>query len=57
MSTASIRKFAGQFGPLMLVELILPGGTLIAAILYLLQRYRQSRLAARKEAVNCEACA
>lgn len=38
MDMARIARLLRQFGPLMLIELLLPGGTLIAGAIYFLRR-------------------
>lgn len=47
MSAARIQSIiagARALGPYLLVELVLPGGTLIAALLWLAQQWRDKRL-------------
>jgi hypothetical protein len=39
MDTSRIGSLIRQFGPLMLIELLLPGGTLIAGAIYFLRRH------------------
>ena len=49
MSAARIKSIiagARAVGPYLLVELILPGGTLIAALMWLAQQWREKRLTA-----------
>jgi hypothetical protein len=40
---AALRRACGQWGPYVLLELLLPGGTLMALLLYLHQRLRAAR--------------
>jgi hypothetical protein len=42
----SILAGAQALGPYLLVELILPGGTLIAGLMWLAQQWREKRLTA-----------
>jgi len=39
MSARKIGKVLRDMGPLMLIALIVPGGSLIAGLIYLLRRY------------------
>ena len=38
MATTKIGKVVRDLGPLMLIALLVPGGSLIAAVIYLLRR-------------------
>jgi hypothetical protein len=49
MSAARIKSIlagARALGPYLLVELVLPGGTLIAGLMWLAQHWREKRLTA-----------
>jgi hypothetical protein len=37
---AMLRRFAHKFGPYLMLEILLPGGTLLALVLFLCQRMR-----------------
>jgi hypothetical protein len=41
----SLRRFGARLGPYLLIEILLPGGTLVAVLLYVFRR--QGREAAR----------
>jgi hypothetical protein len=40
---ATLRRFGGQFGPYLMIELLLPGGTLLALALFLVRNWSQIR--------------
>lgn len=35
-----LRRWAAQLGPLVLIEIVVPGGTLIVTLLYLYRRWK-----------------
>jgi hypothetical protein len=41
--TAALRQFGGKLGPYLMIELLLPGGTLIAFTLFLVRNWSQIR--------------
>ena len=41
--TAALRRFAGRLGPYLMIELLLPGGTLIAFAVFLIRNWSQIR--------------
>jgi hypothetical protein len=41
--TAALRRFGSKLGPYMMIELLLPGGTLIAFALFLMRNWSQIR--------------
>lgn len=41
--TAALRRFGGKLGPYLWIELLLPGGTLIALTLFLVRNWSQIR--------------
>ena len=41
--TAVLRRFGGKLGPYLMIELLLPGGTLLAFALFLVRNWSQIR--------------
>lgn len=41
--TAALRQFGARLGPYLMIELLLPGGTLIAFALFLVRNWSQIR--------------
>jgi len=41
--TAALRRFGAKLGPYLMIELLLPGGTLIAFALFLMRNWSQIR--------------
>ena len=41
--TSALRRFAGQLGPYLMIELLLPGGTLVAFAVFLIRNWSQIR--------------
>jgi hypothetical protein len=41
--TAALRRFGGKLGPYLMIELLLPGGTLVAFALFLVRNWSQIR--------------
>jgi hypothetical protein len=41
--TAALRQFGGKLGPYLMIELLLPGGTLVAFALFLVRNWSQIR--------------
>jgi hypothetical protein len=50
----TLRRFGQKFGPYLVVELLLPGGTLLALLLFL---YRRGKLDVRRDAQRAVAAA
>jgi hypothetical protein len=41
--TAGLRQFGGRLGPYLMIELLLPGGTLVAFAVFLIRNWSQLR--------------
>lgn len=41
--TAALRQFGGKLGPYLMIELLLPGGTLVAFAVFLIRNWSQFR--------------
>jgi hypothetical protein len=41
--TAALRRFAAKLGPYLMIELLLPGGTLVALVLFIIRNWSQIR--------------